>query len=73
MQMQVLSTFSESDGINPIAAGELSNQATGLLDGDAPSIGFIGCEIDGTSTVAQCVEKDPTGQWCWIRVMSQHP
>jgi len=53
MQKTLLSTFFESNCINPIAVGELSNKATDLQHGDVKSMGFIGCEIDGTGTVAQ--------------------
>ena len=53
MQKTLLSTFFESNCINPIAVGELSNKATDLQHGDVKSMGFIGCEIDGTGTVEQ--------------------
>ena len=47
MQMQMMCTFTESNGINPVASGELLNQLTGKLCGLPPGRCFLGLKING--------------------------
>jgi len=54
----VLSTFSESNGINPIAVGELSNQANGLLNGE-------GCEELKRKGAFEQPHQQQNQTWCY--------
>lgn len=73
MQMEMLSTFSESNGIDPIATGEFLDDTTGLMHSPAPVCLFIALKIQRSRTMTNAVQKQPATQRCGIRVMAQNP
>lgn len=55
MQVEMLSTFSESNGIDPIATGEFLDDTTGLMDSPAPVCLFIALKIQRSRTMTNAI------------------
>ena len=62
MQVQVSGTLPESDGINPVAACDPSDQLRGPLHHPTPLAGFISAEVDWASAVPPRIKQAPTEQ-----------
>ena len=73
MEVQVMGPFAESDGINPITTRQFAHKPACLLHSGAPRPSFKRIEIDGATKMAARVEKEPTQERRWIRVMTQDP
>ena len=62
MQMQMSGTLSKGNGINPVAASDLTNQLGGLLHNSAPLPRFVRGKVHRTTKVAPGIQQTPTGQ-----------
>jgi len=73
MQVKVLGSFAIGDGINAFASGDLLHKTACISHCTTP-VGSLGRrEIDGSGTVAECIQKKPTRKGSWIGVVAQHP
>ena len=73
MQMKMLCTFTEGDGIDTFTTGELLDECTGIPQNTPPTPGLILPEVDRTRTMAKTVQKQPTFQRRGIRMMTKNP
>ena len=73
MQVKMLRTFPEGDGIDTFTAGQFLDKCTGIPQNTTPTHGLILPEINRTRTMAKTVEKQPTFQRRGIRMMTQNP
>ena len=73
MQVQVLSTFTEGNRIDPITSGERLHKRTGVANSSPPVSGLLVVEINRTRNAPNTVKKQPAGQRRWIGMMTQDP
>ena len=73
MQMKMLCTFPEGDGIDTFTACQFFNKCTGIPQNTPPTPGLINPEVDRTRTMAKTVQKQPTFQRRGIRMMTKNP
>ena len=73
MQMKMLCTFTEGDGIDTFTTGQLLDECTGIPQNTPPTPGLIHPEIDWTRTVTKTVQKQPPFQRSGIGMMTKNP
>lgn len=73
MQVEVLSAFPESDGVDAIASRHRLNQTAGIPSGASPILGLNLIKGERTGTVTHSVEQQPTQKRSWFWMMAKHP
>jgi hypothetical protein len=73
MQVEMTSTLTEGNQVDPVATTHRLDEFGSLLNDCSPFIGFISQKVDRTSKMATCIEQTPTEQRRRMGMMTQEP
>ena len=73
MQVKVLCSLSESNGVDAVAPGDRLNQTTRISRRASPVRRLSIVEGQRAWTVTHAVKEQPSGQGSRFRMMAQHP